>query len=57
MIVKCDTCKMYFDDEFRTCVCPHPAFPANDGHNNFEVHNDAWLSEVPPCNIKAEDVG
>lgn len=41
MIVKCVACKMYFDDEFRSTLCPHDAFPANDGSNNFTVHEDA----------------
>lgn len=48
MIVKCEKCLMWFEDQFRSTVCPHAAFPANDGENNFIVHNDAYLEEVPP---------
>ena len=48
MIVRCQECEVYFDDEFRSTLCPHAAFPANDGENNFAVHKDAYLSEVPP---------
>ena len=39
---------MHFDDEFRTTICPHEAFAANDGRNNFRVHEDAYLSTDPP---------
>jgi hypothetical protein len=48
MIVKCRQCKIYFDDEFRIIHCPHMAFPANDGHNNFRYHHDSYLSMLPP---------
>ena len=47
MIVRCEQCLWYFDDEFRSTLCPHAAFPANDGQNNFEVHNDAYLEQIP----------
>lgn len=47
MIVKCNNCSMYFDDEFRSTICPHETFPANDGLNNFEIHEDAYLSDEP----------
>ena len=47
MIVKCQKCNRYFDDEFRTTICPHNAFSANDGNNNFEVHHDSYLSDEP----------
>lgn len=43
MIVDCLKCRMRFEDEYRSTVCPHAAFPANDGHNNFKVHDDAYL--------------
>lgn len=43
MIVPCPKCPMEFDDEFRTTICPHEAFPANDGHNNFRIHNESVL--------------
>lgn len=47
MISRCPDCLMYFEDSLRSTICPHPAFPANDGNNNFQIHNDAYLSEVP----------
>ena len=48
MVVYCEDCERYFEDEFRSTVCPHNAFPANDGDNNFTVHDDAYLSEPLP---------
>ena len=45
MIVKCQKCNRYFDDEFRTTICPHNAFSANDGNNNFEVHQFDMIDE------------
>jgi hypothetical protein len=36
-------CGRKFDDEFRTTVCPHKTFAANDGHNNFAHHPDSYL--------------
>lgn len=48
MIVHCETCKMWFEDVFRSTECPHAAFPANDGRNNFRVHEDAYLSGEAP---------
>lgn len=39
----CSKCGVSFDDEFRTTVCPHETFPANDGMNNFEHHNHSLL--------------
>lgn len=51
MIVHCNQCTMWFDDEFRSTLCPHAAFPANDGNNNFQVHEDAYLSKDPPFNV------
>ena len=45
MIVYCQKCRRRFDDEFRLTYCPHDAFLANDGKNNFRVHHDAFLSE------------
>jgi hypothetical protein len=38
----------HFDDEYRTTICPHEAFAANDGKNNFRVHEDAYLAPEPP---------
>ena len=49
MIRKCDTCPMYYDDEYRLTYCPHDAFAANDGKNNFAVHEDAYLSAEAPA--------
>lgn len=48
MIVKCNTCYKWFNDEFRTTICPHGAFNANDGHNNFAVHEDSYISSAAP---------
>lgn len=48
MIVLCFKCGMHFEDQFRTTICPHEAFPANDGNNNFKMHDDAYLSLEPP---------
>ena len=50
MIVECRMpgCMKWFDDEFRSTICPHKAFPANDGSNNFTVHDDAYLSDTAP---------
>lgn len=52
MIVKCLDCNAYFDDEFRSYVCPHDTFAANDGNNNFAYHDDSYLSR--PCSIDLE---
>lgn len=51
MIAFCKKCNMFFDDEFRTIHCPHDAFNANDGKNNFEVHHDSYLSKEQPIQI------
>lgn len=51
MIVHCNQCTMWFDDEFRNTTCPHAAFLANDGQNNFKVHDDAYLNKEPPFNV------
>lgn len=40
MIRACPTCGDY-DDEFRTTVCPHRPFAANDGNNAFEIRNSS----------------
>jgi len=48
MILKCNTCNKWFEDTYRFTFCPHRAFAANDGHNNFKVHDDAYLSAAPP---------
>lgn len=43
MIIKCTSCPKWFEDVFRSI-----AFPANDGNNNFAVHDDAYLSDDAP---------
>jgi len=49
MIVKCDVCSKWFEDVYRTIQCPHAAFLANDGDNNFAMHDDAYLSADKPA--------
>jgi hypothetical protein len=48
MIVRCKKCRLFYDDEFRTTICPHSLFPANDGNNVFVFHHEAYLSECHP---------
>ena len=48
MVVQCSDCKKWFEDVYRSTICPHDAFLANDGQNNFSVHDDAYLSNVAP---------
>lgn len=48
MIIKCPDCSKYFEDVFRSTECPHAAFDANDGENNFSVHEESYLSEGEP---------
>jgi len=43
VIVKCETCKRRFDDEYRWTICPHNTFTANDGKNNFAHHPESYL--------------
>ena len=43
MIVRCKDCNKRFNDEFRTTICPHPTFAANDGNNNFRHHPESYL--------------
>lgn len=45
MIIYCPNCPMKFDDEYRSTICPHHTFPANDGRNNFAHHPEALLTE------------
>lgn len=49
MIVRCDKCNLKFDDEFRTTICPHETFAANDGRNNFKHHEDSYLEVKDKC--------
>lgn len=44
MISQCLDCGARFDDEYRSFICPHVAFPANDGNNNFTIHENSYLS-------------
>lgn len=41
MIKQCQSCDWTYDDEFRSTICPHDLFPANDGHNNFTIHYES----------------
>ena len=52
MIVRCEKCRKYFDDEFRLTYCPHDTFPANDGHNHFEHHRDSYLDDEAPSKVR-----
>lgn len=47
MIVKCSECRRTFDDTYRSTLCPHETFPANDGANNFVHHPESHLSRAP----------
>lgn len=47
MIVKCDNCPAEYDDEFRSSICPHDTFAANDGRNHHVHHPKAYLSTDP----------
>lgn len=56
MIIQCDKCSARFDDEFRTTICPHETFPANDGKNNFRYHHGAYLDDGRcPCGYPKEE--
>ena len=56
MIVQCQ-CLMYFDDEFRSTICPHETFSANDGKNNFQHYPRSYLSPRPPSDRLTEALG
>ena len=45
MIIPCKACGLKFDDEFRTTICPHPTFAANDGNNTFTHHPDSYVEQ------------
>lgn len=45
MIVLCKSCDLHFDDEYRTTICPHQTFAANDGENNFAHHPNSYLED------------
>lgn len=48
MIVQCKRCNVWFDDEFRSTICSHQTFAANDGMNNFTHHPESYLNDDPP---------
>jgi hypothetical protein len=48
MIVQCEKCQKYFDDQFRWTICPHETFSANDGQNNFAHHPESFLGDGSP---------
>lgn len=43
MIVQCSQCGWTYDDKFRSTMCPHDLFPANDGDNNFTIHHESVI--------------
>lgn len=45
MLIRCSTCQRVLDDQFRTTICPHQTFAANDGANNFAHHPDSYLGD------------
>ena len=57
MIVACQTCGLRFEDYYRSTLCPHDAFAANDGNNVFSIHDDAYLENntmLEPQTLTAE---
>jgi hypothetical protein len=44
VIIECPDCKREFEDIYRSTICPHETFAANDGKNNFAHHAEAYLS-------------
>lgn len=48
MIVMCEECGKRFDDEYRTTICPHDTFAANDGRNNFAHQPSSFLETAKP---------
>lgn len=55
MIVQCALCRMYFEDVYRTTICPHDTFLANDGFNNFAHHPDSVLQLERPSSEIVRD--
>lgn len=47
----CINCQTSYDDEFRTTICPHQTFAANDGGNAFrhQVKSEGPKSIGNPC--------
>ena len=55
MIIQCNKCKMYYDDQFRLTICPHNTFSANDGWNYFRHYPESWYHVQPPLEfVKGE---
>lgn len=52
MIDKCPICERWYEDEYRSKLCPHKAFPANDGNNKFGIHEDAYLADEAPLGLE-----
>lgn len=52
MIKQCDNCERWFDDAFRTTICPHETFPANVGENRFAHHPESYLSDDSPERVR-----
>lgn len=48
MIVKCESCNKYYDDQFRNTGCPHDTFMTNDGQNQFAKYDWDWLADYEP---------
>jgi hypothetical protein len=56
MKIQCSKCNARFDDEFRTTICPHETFAANDGRNNFAHHPETPLDDGRcPCGFNKAD--
>lgn len=52
MIALCRTCRAAYDDEYRTTICPHETFAANDGQNNFAHHPESYISKETYLKLK-----
>ena len=48
MIIQCQICQKFFDDEYRSTFCKHDTFLANDGHNNYKHYPASYLSDKAP---------
>ena len=57
MIVRCERCRLYFDDEFRWTYCPHHTFSANNGRDQFQHHPESYLDPHPPHVARAAEKG
>ena len=51
----CDDCNMAFEDVYRSTLCPHDTFAANDGHNNFAHHPEAYLKPLKEALAEERD--